>query len=42
MVTVIEKIVRQIMARASFSPLAISRATDAVIDTYGAILAGAN
>jgi 2-methylcitrate dehydratase PrpD len=42
MTTVIEKIATQLATRKSFSPLALQRATDAIVDTIGCMLAGAN
>lgn len=41
MATVIENIARQVATRSDFSTLALSRANDAIVDTYGAMLAGA-
>jgi 2-methylcitrate dehydratase PrpD len=40
--TVLEKIARHLWDRATFSPLALSRANDAILDTYAVMLAGAN
>lgn len=42
MTTVVEKIATQIATRTSFSPLALQRAKEAIVDTIGCILAGAN
>lgn len=41
MATVLEKIAGQIVSRTSFSPVAMARAQEAVIDTIGCMLAGA-
>lgn len=42
MTTVLEKIARQLVSRTSFSPIATARATDAVVDTIGCMIAGVN
>jgi 2-methylcitrate dehydratase PrpD len=42
MTTVVEKIATQIATRKSFSSLALRRAKDAIVDTIGCMLAGAN
>lgn len=42
MPTVLEKIARHLSDRTTFSPLALSRANDAVLDTYAVMIAGAN
>ncbi|QND45979.1 MmgE/PrpD family protein (plasmid) [Rhizobium lusitanum] len=41
MATVLEKITDQIVSRTSFSPVAMKRAQEAVVDTIGCMLAGA-
>lgn len=42
MTTVLEKIARQVIARTSFSAIAIERAEDAIVDTIGCMIAGRN
>ncbi len=42
MTTVLENIARQVIARTSFSAIAIERAEDAIVDTIGCMIAGMN